>query len=446
MVAASGTTAPSGTIATSGTVVASAGAISGGMIGSGTSSGTSVQDPCFGDFTMNCGPGLTCLDTPKIQPTGECACTCGPCPAGTSPCPGEYLGLADTCQNLQTDPNNCGACGRQCPLSALACVQGTCDEGTPPSCAPGGPGMNNCGAGGSGTESCCTSLEVGGGTFFRTYDYDGDNPNGGAIAAADGGPVDEADPATVSSLRLDKYLVTVGRYRQFVAAWNAGWTPPAGSGKHVQLNDGQGLVDIGFGGGYETGWVTTDNTNIAPTTANLACGLPTWTNTAGSQENLPINCVNWYESYAFCIWDGGFLPSEAEWEYAAAGGSQPREPPWGSTPPGTSNHYAIYDCNYPNGSGVCSGLTNIAPVGMAAGKGVWGQLDMAGEVWEWNLDWDAAYVDPCTNCAYLSVTSTRMIRSGGFDDRASTLLPPPQNSRSARNRAPDVGLRCARSP
>jgi formylglycine-generating enzyme required for sulfatase activity len=47
------------------------------------------------------------------------------------------------------------------------------------------------------------------------------------------------------------------------------------------------------------------------------------------------------EAYAFCIWDGGFLPSEAEWECAAAGGPDQREYPWGSTDPGTAN---LYDC------------------------------------------------------------------------------------------------------
>jgi formylglycine-generating enzyme len=72
--------------------------------------------------------------------------------------------------------------------------------------------MTNCGPGGSGTESCCTSLEVtndsvdGGISYYRTYANDG------------GGPTGEADPATVSGFRLDKYLVTVGRFRQFVMA------------------------------------------------------------------------------------------------------------------------------------------------------------------------------------------------------------------------------------
>ncbi len=52
------------------------------------------------------------------------------------------------------------------------------------------------------------------------------------------------------------------------------------------------------------------------------------------------------------------------------------------------NQYAIYGCDYPDGSGSCTGAANIAPVGTATlGAGCWGQLDLAGNVWEWNLDW-----------------------------------------------------------
>src|SRR5208337_5313332 len=82
--------------------------------------------------------------------------------------------------------------------------------------------------------------------------------------------------------------------------------------------------------------------------AHLTCAQQhsTWTPSPGTQENLPVGCVTWYEAYAFCIWDGGFLPSGAEWEYAAAGVSQQREYPWGSTAPGTGNQYAIYNSQY----------------------------------------------------------------------------------------------------
>ena len=133
-----------------------------------------------------------------------------------------------------------------------------------PSCQPGGPGMTNCGA---SSESCCTSLEVTGGTFYRTY-----------CERLASGPTGEADPATVSGFRLDKYLVTVGRFRQFVNAvlppdGGTGWLPPAGSGKHTHLNGGQGLATVGAspdaGVVYEPGWATSDNSNIAPTNANL---------------------------------------------------------------------------------------------------------------------------------------------------------------------------------
>jgi formylglycine-generating enzyme required for sulfatase activity len=307
--------------------------------------------------------------------------------------------------------------------------------------------MTDCGP---TTESCCTSLDVPGGTYDRTYTNSGS------------GPTAEADPATVSSFRLDKYLVTVGRFRQFVSAWDggAGWTPLAGSGKHVHLNAGDGLWDVGsasaVGPVFETGWVTSDNSNISPTDANLACDAlyQTWTSSAGSQEDLPMNCVNWYEAYAFCIWDNAFLPSEAEWEYAAAAGDQEREYPWGSTDPGAGNQYAIYDCDYPSerDGGLCDkGVGNIAPVGTATlGAAAWGQLDMAGEVYEWTLDWDVPYVDPCTDCVNLEAPDAglvaRVVRGGRFNLDAAHLLAAYRGPYSPSNRGAVVGFRCARTP
>jgi formylglycine-generating enzyme required for sulfatase activity len=308
--------------------------------------------------------------------------------------------------------------------------------------------MTDCGL---SKESCCTSLEVAGGTFYRTYDPV--NPaDGGIEVAADGGPTSEADPATVSTFRLDKYQVTVGRFRQFVRAWNggAGWRASPGSGKHVHLNSGAGLMNVGGNGAvsYEPGWLASDNGNVSPTDVTLACvsKYDTWTDSAGSQENLPIECVNWYEAYAFCIWDGGFLPSEAEWGYAAAGGSAQRKYPWGTAAPGATNQYAIYNCYYPDGTGTCAGVSNLAPVGFAGqGAGLWGQLDLAGNVWQWNLDRFAAYVDPCVDCANLTATANRVMRGGDFGYASAYLRAPTRNGYTPPLRA-YIGFRCARVP
>src|SRR6185312_9797256 len=100
-------------------------------------------------------------------------------------------------------------------------------------------------------------------------------------------------------------------------------------------------------------------------------------------------CITWYEAYAFCIWDGGFLPSEAEWNYAAAGGSEQRAYPWTTT--------STIDCSYANyagadGGGQCQagGLDDVGSQS-PQGDGKYGQSDLAGNAWEWTLDSSAAY-------------------------------------------------------
>jgi sulfatase modifying factor 1 len=320
--------------------------------------------------------------------------------------------------------------GTICPEAGL-CSGGVCVPAKP-GCATGDAGVQNCGG---NSESCCTSPEVVGGMYDRSYTNGGDGGSG------------ESAPATVSNFRLDRYLVTVGRFRQFVAAWNGGngYVPLAGAGKQTQLNGGSGLT--GAGGGFETGWAASDDANVEPTTANLACDTyATWTPLPGAGENLPINCVDWAEAYAFCIWDGGFLPSEAEWEYAAAGGSAQREYPWGSTPPGSMSEYAIFGCQF-HASGNCAGVANVAPVGTAVdGAGAWGQQDLAGDVSEWNLDWYSTYSSTCVDCAALSTAAERMTRGGAFDLGVAALLPPTRTGAQPTSRSHDVGFRCARTP
>jgi formylglycine-generating enzyme required for sulfatase activity len=281
-------------------------------------------------------------------------------------------------------------------------------------------------------------LDVAGGTFYRTYDVAFDAGVPIFAVAADGGPVGEADPTTISTFKLDKYEVTVARFRQFVSAWEGGWLPAPGSGKHAHLNNGQGLPDpsAGLDGstGFETGWLASNNSDVAPTPANLACspGVATFTASAANStvagphanenESKPINCVTWAEAYAFCIWDGGFLPTRAEWEYTAAGGSQQREYPWGSADPGAGFgfNYAIFG----------GGMT--APVGTTwLGGGGWGQQDLEGNVSELTLERGTAL-------------------GAAFDDDASRLHvsdPKPRYlSLDAASRYPTIGFRCARAP
>jgi sulfatase modifying factor 1 len=198
-----------------------------------------------------------------------------------------------------------------------------------------------------------------------------------------------------------------------------------------------------------TGWNTADNANIAPTDAHLDCNAyATWTATPENQERLPINCVSWYEASAFCIWDTAFLPSEAEWEYAAVGGDEERQYPWGNAAPGADNQRQIYACDYPDGSGHCTDVTNLAPVGTAVqGADRWGQLDLTGNVEEWVLDY---YVVPfpdgaCADCAALTPTSKRSIRGGNYSENASNVLPTWRDANLPTARDSYSGIRCARS-
>ena len=258
-----------------------------------------------------------------------------------------------------------------------------------------------------------------------------------------------SNPATVSTFRLDTYEVTVGRFREFVAAGMGTQVDPPAAGE-----GGRTLNGMADQGGWDASW----NTSLSPDTAALIQSLKcsatyqTWTDVPDRNENRPINCVTWHAAMAFCIWDGGFLPTEAEWNYAASGGNEQRAYPW-STPAGSlalDTSHASYAPTFDTdcvGDGLpgCT-LEDIIPVGTRpAGNGRWGHADFGGNVYEWTLDWyEDFYPNPCNDCmSTSSAYGLRSYRGGAFRYANSALRNGYRNAWTADDRS---GFRCARIP
>ena len=132
-------------------------------------SASAAQDD---SMAQDCGAGLTfcaeagaCVDLQSdLDNCGACGSVCesdlvgvecraGECVRADCPVGLEYCGAVDLCRDLSSDPAHCGACGN-------ACASGVCAGGA---CAPGGggcaPDQTDCG--GVCVDTCCNNDHCG---------------------------------------------------------------------------------------------------------------------------------------------------------------------------------------------------------------------------------------------------------------------------------------------
>ena len=182
--------------------------------------------------------------------------------------------------------------------------------------------------------------------------------------------------------------------------------------------------------------------------------LPDWVSLFSPTDNHPVVGVSWYDAEAFCKWVGMRLPTEAEWEYAARGKLKGKKYPWGDQEPDGSQ------CNFADkrsdrtlreldaklthaDMSVDDGYAKIAPVGSYPSND-FGLYDMAGNVYEWVADrYDENYYSssPAKNPPGSGTGARRVLRGGNWHYTSSYLRVASRFYNSPRNRFNFYGFR-----
>lgn len=177
--------------------------------------------------------------------------------------------------------------------------------------------------------------------------------------------------------------------------------------------------------------------------------------------DYPVDSVSWLDARGYCKKMGLRLPSEAEWEYAARGGTQ-TEFYWGNKVTGKEGNFCDSTCEMNiREPRVSDGFRHTAPVGSFP-PNPFGLHDMSGNVSEWVQDWldvEKNYymvspkkdppgprpeLDTCAGvCAGAASITHKIYRGGAWNQSVSEMRSANRRESHFQLQAAGNGFRCA---
>jgi formylglycine-generating enzyme required for sulfatase activity len=208
-----------------------------------------------------------------------------------------------------------------------------------------------------------------------------------------GDPFDEGYPADgetpvhpveLPDFRLDATQVTNAQFATFVK--DTGWVTDA--------------EELGVSAVF--GLALRDNPDLPRShVLHQVDGTPWWVAVRGAtwrapegpgsdvrhRQNHPVVHVSWLDAEAYAGWAGRRLPTEAEWEYAARGGTDGARSLWGDeVAPRGRWRCNIWQGAFPEVNTLEDGYLTTCPV-RAFPPNAFGLFGTSGNVWEWCADW-----------------------------------------------------------